>query len=205
MATAGGAIEWLRRITGGVSNETIIGEARAAQHERLTVVFLPNLIDSAPPHPEFCPLGAFLGLNAQTSRGALYRAVLEGLAMQADLILGGMTALPSITAPTTVHLIGGGTRNGLFMDIKAGVYGRPITVVDEPEATALGAALLAGVGAGLWPDLDAAVGSLDRHQHVVQPDPLLVQRYRGFRERIFEESEVALNPLNERLASLASV
>jgi len=203
MATSGGAIEWLRRLTGNPSNEAIIAEARAAETESRSVIFLPNLVDSAPPHPDFCPLGAFLGLTARTSRGALYRAVLEGLATQADLILCGMAALPTLTSPTKIHIIGGGSRNGLFMEIKAAVYGRPITVVDEPEATALGAALLAGVGAGLWPDLDAAVAALDQHQHVVEPEPALIQQYRGLRERIFEESEVILNPLNQKLAALA--
>ena len=100
MATSGGAIEWLRRLTGNASNETMVAEGRAAAFENRSVIFLPNLIDSAPPHPEFCPLGAFLGLNAQTSRGALYRAVLEGLAMQADLIVGGMAALPGLVSPS---------------------------------------------------------------------------------------------------------
>lgn len=204
MATSGGAIEWLRRLTGNASNETMVAEGRAAAFENRSVIFLPNLIDSAPPHPEFCPLGAFLGLNAQTSRGALYRAVLEGLAMQADLIVGGMTALPGLVSPSKIHVIGGGSRNPLFMEIKAAVYGRPISVVDEPEATALGAALLGGVGAGLWPDLDAALAALDRRELVVEPDPVLLQQYRGMRERLFEESEVLLNPLNQKLADIGA-
>ena len=58
-----------------------------------------------------------------------------------------MAALPGVETPREVRLIGGVSRNRLFLSIKANVMGRPITVVEEPEATALGAALLGGIAA----------------------------------------------------------
>jgi xylulokinase len=87
------------------------------------------------------------------------------------------------------------------MQIKADVYGRPITVVDEPEASALGAALLGGVAAGLWPDLDAALADLDRRDHVVEPQREQVERYDALRETVFAALQPALKPLNRALAN----
>jgi xylulokinase len=89
------------------------------------------------------------------------------------------------------------------MQIKADVYGRPVTVVDEPEASALGAALLGGVAAGLWPDLDAALAGLDRRDHVVEPQRGLVERYDALRATVFEPLQPALRPLNRALTSQA--
>ena len=102
--------------------------------------------------------GAFLGLTTATDPGALFRAVLEGLAMEARLSVDAVSALPGVGPPEEIRVIGGGTRNALLLRIKAAVYGRELTVIDAPEATALGAALLGGIAAGVWPNLAARAG-----------------------------------------------
>ncbi|HEY9348298.1 MAG TPA: hypothetical protein VIQ53_23425, partial [Inquilinus sp.] len=76
----------------------------------------------------------------------------------------------------------------------------PVTVVDEPEATALGAALLGGVAAGLWPDLDAALAAIDQRHHTVEPDPGLAERYDALHRSVFERLHATLTPLNHALA-----
>jgi xylulokinase len=76
-------------------------------------------------------------------------------------------------------------------------------VVDEPEATALGAALLGGVGAGVWPNLDSALAALDRRVHVVAPDIALVESYRRVRETVFDRLQSALRPFNQELIKIA--
>jgi ribulose kinase len=68
------------------------------------------------------------------------------------------------------------------MEIKANVFGRPVTIVDEPEPTALGVALLGGVAAGVYPDIETAVSGLDRREYMVEPDPAVAERYYGLRE-----------------------
>ena len=150
--TSGGAMEWARALTGGADQATLIAEAKAVPPGSEGVVFIPHVGNGvSPPNPDLNARGAFLGLTVGTTRGALYRSVLEGLAMQSRMILDDMSRLPGVTPPTgSPRLTGGGSRNPVFMEIKANVFGRPITIVDEPESTALGAALLGGVAAGLY-------------------------------------------------------
>jgi len=77
--------------------------------------------------------------------------------------------------------------------------GRPLTVVDEPEATALGAALLGGVAAGVYRDLDEALTRLDRREHVVEPDGEAMF-YDELRTRVVEQLQPALTGVNRALA-----
>ena len=83
----------------------------------------------------------------------MYRAVLEGLALQSRMMLDGMTVLPGVGEAQTIRLIGGTSRNRLFLSIKASVFARPLLVVEEPEATALGAAMLGGRRGRHLPDV----------------------------------------------------
>lgn len=198
---SGGAIEWFRAATGAAPHEALIGEAAAVAPGSNGVLFLPHLVFSPPPDLDPAGRGAFLGLTPEASRGALYRAVLEGLAMQARLMLDTMAAAPGVGAPRQIRVIGGNSRNALFLAIKAAVFGRPLAVIDEPEATSLGAALLGGIAAGLWPDLDAALARLERREHAVEPDPATVQRYDELYRQLFERFRTHLKPLNDALAA----
>jgi xylulokinase len=198
--SCGGAIEWFRAVAGNPPHATLIAEAGAVPPGSQGVVFLPHLVYGPPPDPDTASRGAFIGLTAHVTRAALYRAVLEGLALQMRVMLEAMAALPGITLPSEIRAIGGNARNPLFMQIKADVYGRPVTVVDEPEASALGAALLGGVAAGLWPDLDAALAALDRRDHVVQPQREQVERYDALRTSVFQPLFATLRATNHALA-----
>ena len=110
---------------------------------------------------------AFLGLCLATGRGALFRAVIEGLAMQARMVLDGMVALTGHGQPREIRVIGGGSRNRLLLSVKANVFAARSSSSTRPKSTALGAALLGGIAAGLFPSLDAALRQLDRRDHVV--------------------------------------
>jgi xylulokinase len=200
--TSGGAMEWARALTGGADQATLIAEAKAAPPGSEGVVFIPHVGNGvSPPNPDPNARGAFLGLTVETTRGALYRAVLEGLAMQSRMILDDMARIPGVTPPTgSPRLTGGGSRNPIFMEIKANVFGRPVTIVDEPESTALGAALLGGVAAGIFPDVETAVSGLERRESVVEPDPRIAERYDQLRETVFEPASGALKPVESALA-----
>lgn len=199
---SGGAVEWARALTGGADQATLIAEATDVPPGSGGVIFLPHVGNGmSPPDPDPNARGTFLGLTTGTSRGALYRALLEGLAMQARLILDDMIRLRSVaSASGPPRLTGGGSRNRLFVEIKANAYGRPVAVVDESESTALGAALLGGVAAGLFPDMESAAAGLDRRDAIVDPDPALVARYDALREVVFAKAGPALKPVEAALA-----
>ena len=122
--------------------------------------------------------------------------------MQTRMILDGLTVLAGIPYPRTVRVIGGGSRNRLYLSIKASVLDRPLVVIDEPEATALGAALLGGVAAGLYPNFNAALAELDRPEHTVEPDRAAADHYAALRTGVFEYVHAAVRPLHHRLADL---
>jgi xylulokinase len=200
--SSGGAMEWLRSILGDPSQETLISDASTVPPGSHGVVFLPHLVNSPPPAPDPSARGAFVGLTPAATPSALYRAVLEGLAMQSRLLLDGMSELTGVPPIRQVRLIGGVTRNQLFVSIKANVLGRPISVLDEPETTALGAALLAGVAAGVYPTFDAAVGGLRLSETLVEPDQDS-GFYDDLRTTVFADLHDRLRPINEQLERLS--
>lgn len=200
---SGGAIEWFRALAGGASHAALIGEGEAIAPGSRGVLFLPHLVYAPPPQPDTAARGAFVGLTAHAPRGALYRAVLEGLAMQAAGLLEAMERLTG-TEAEEIRVIGGNSRNPLFMAIKASAFGRPIRVIDEPEATALGAALLGGVGAGVFRDLDAALAGLVRPTHRVEPEAGATALYDTLRQSVFAPLQARLAPVSRALAAYDS-
>ncbi len=178
--------------------ETLIADAATVPVGSHGVAFLADLGGLSPPEPDPHARGAFVGMTPQTTPAVLYRALLEGLAIQSRMIFDGMAALPGVETPREVRLIGGVSRNRLFLAIKASAMGRPITVVEEPEATALGAALLGGIAAGVFPSLDAALAGLERTEFVVEPDGT-VERYATLRRMVFEGLHARMRPINRSL------
>ncbi|MCB1501667.1 MAG: hypothetical protein KDK07_18095 [Bauldia sp.] len=201
--TSGGAVEWIRSLTGGADQASLIAEASAIPPGSEGVVFVPHVGNGvSPPDPDLKARGAFIGLTLGVSRAGLYRAVLEGLAFQSRLILDDMAGFPGVAPPDgSPRLTGGGSRNPLFVQIKANAFGRPVTVVDESESTALGAALLGGVAAGVFPDVEAAVGGVERSETIVQPEAEVAERYEALRGTVFEKAGHALRPLETGLAA----
>jgi xylulokinase len=198
--SSGGAIEWFRALCGGAAHEALIAEARAVPAGSRGTVFLPHLAYGPPPAPDINARGAFVGLTASADRATLYRAVLEGLSLQARRIAEAIGALTGVGRAREIRVIGGSSRNSLLLSIKASAFGEPILVMDEAEATALGAALLGGVAAGVWPDVDAAVAGLDRRIRIVEPDPAWMEVYASRYERVFVGLQAALKTANNQLA-----
>jgi xylulokinase len=194
---SGGAVEWLRAAAGGDAHAALIAEGQAVASGARGVVFLPHLRPTLTPEPDIAARGVFLGLTPEASRGTLYRAVLEGLAHQSRLIVEAMERLPGVAPASEIRLIGGGARNPLFLAIKADVIGRPLTVMSAIEGSglgsALGAALLGGIAAGVWPDIEAAASRTAAPSSRLAPGPEAA----GFaaRHAVFARLHAALAPV----------
>jgi xylulokinase len=111
-----------------------------------------------------------------------------------------MLGLDGAGSAETIRVVGGGTRNRLALTIKANIFQRPIVVVDEAEVSALGAALLGGLAAGVFPDMEAALAQLDRREHIVEPDAA-AERYAALRTMVFEKVHARLAPINRDLGA----
>jgi xylulokinase len=196
--TSGAAIEWFRRaLASGVERETLIQEA--AKAGPANVVFLPHLSRSLTPFPDTNAKGAFIGLTTATTRGELFRAVLEGLAFEARGALEGMLAMSAGTRIDEIRVIGGNVKNELFMQIKADVFRRPVRVSPVTEAVSFGAALLAGLGSGAYPDAGTALREVEKSGPWIDPDPEAAARYEHLYHDVYRELYHALMPLHHRL------
>jgi xylulokinase len=200
--TSGACIDWFRRaVAGGVAYETLIAEAEATPPGSLGVCFMPHLRLANPPNLDPKSRGAFIGLNADAGRGALFRALLEGLALEIRNALESLQVYSG--APLhTVYATGGGTRNQLLMQIKASVFNQTLHVVSVQDATALGAAVLGGLAAGIYADAPSALAALHFSQTPVEPIPAQVEFYDNLFRQVYQQMYATLRPLNHRLDEL---
>src|SRR6266508_1186166 len=132
--------------------------------------FLPYLSGERSPHADPLARGAFVGLTLTHDRRHLTRAVLEGVAFGLRDGLDLMMAA-GLTAPRQIRASGGGTASPLWRQILADVLGAEIATVNTSEGAAYGAALLAAVGAGWFPTVEAAAGALVTAVPVAEPGP----------------------------------
>ena len=149
---AGAAVQWLRDgLKLFTSAEQVEGLAR--QSAEPGVYFVPALVGLGAPHwvPE--ARGVLFGLTRATTAADLARAALEGVAFQVVDLVEAAEA-DSSAGLRELRVDGGMVRNDLFLQLQTDLLGRPLLRSTQSEATALGAALLAGLTVGIWPDLD---------------------------------------------------
>lgn len=165
MLAAGGSLQWLRNTLCTPERELaaqlqvdpyelMTAEAQQAPPGSEGLIFLPYLTGERTPYPDPHARGVFFGLSLRHEKRHLIRAVLEGVAFGlrdcCDLIAGLGLQMPEVRAS------GGGARSPLWRQIQADVCGRAMSVISVDEGAAFGAALLAGVGAGVYPDVVTA-------------------------------------------------
>jgi sugar (pentulose or hexulose) kinase len=166
------------------------------------ILYFPYLAGSGSPHSDLRVRAAFVGLDAAHSRADLARAVLEGTAYEIEFIRRIAESVINIPVER-ITVSGGGTRNPHWMQIKADVSGCRLEVLDMPEATLLGAALVAGVGCGVYPDHQTASAMVDRpEQTVYLPDPARHKAYSHYYEIGFLALQAPLRATAQELARM---
>lgn len=154
LSAAGGSIEWLRRQFGDqpLSYDEIVRLARDAGPDPTGILYFPYLSGSGAPLPDGSVRAAFIGLDVRHTKGDLVRAALEGTSFASEAIRRAAEEQTGAAIDEMVA-VGGGARNDVWVQIRADVSGCHFTVPAIKEATALGAALTAGLGACLYEDL----------------------------------------------------
>jgi xylulokinase len=176
MLSAAGSLRWFRDAVGG-SYDELVAEAERWPAGTEGLMFLPYLQGERTPHVDPDARGAFAGLSLRHDRGALARAVLEGVAYGLRDSLELLRELG--VRPTVGRVSGGGARSELWLKIVASVLGLPLERTAVEEGAAYGAALLGGVAAGTFADAHEAVEVCVRVRDAVEPDPEL--------QRVYEE------------------
>jgi xylulokinase len=173
--SAASALQWLAGVvnTGGSEAYLDVALAESAAAAGRDVIFLPYLMGRGTPHNDPEARGAFLNLTLATTRGDLFRAVLEGVAFALRDIFERLARLGPV--PGRIHISGGGARSDLWRQIVADVLQR--TVIYSAADSTLGAAIVAAVGLGLHRSFAEAVAAMTRALHESIPRADTTGRY----------------------------
>jgi xylulokinase len=187
MLAAGLSLKWLRdNVMMGLTYQEIADAAATVPPGAEGLFFLPYLAGERTPHMDPHARGGFIGLTLRHGRAHMARAVMEGvvfgmrqgLALMLDL---GVT--PERDVGHGIVASGGATQHPLWLQLQADMFNRPLYRTTTVEAAAVGAALLAGVGVGVYADVADAVSRVVRYADaVVMPDPENVARYASLAE-----------------------
>jgi glycerol kinase len=150
---AGAAVQWLRDGLGIIKKAGDIEKLAAKVKETGEVVFVPALAGLGAPHWRPQARGLFAGIDRSTTSAHLARAVLEGMALQIFELADAMRLDSGRDIPA-FKVDGGAVKNDLLMQYQADILGTPVVRPKNAETTSLGAAFLAGLGAGLWQSPD---------------------------------------------------
>ncbi len=165
MLSAGGSFQWFRNQLGQHEVEEarrkkvdpyqlLIAQADAAPPGSEGLYFLPYLTGERCPHPDPLARGAWVGLTSRTTRGMMIRAVLEGVTYG---MRDALRIMSNMQIPISqIRASGGGARSDFWRQLQADIYKSPIVLTNASEGPAYGVALLAGVGTGVWKNVEEA-------------------------------------------------
>jgi xylulokinase len=177
MLSAAGSLQWLHDALGNPPYEELLAEAEGWEPATEGLLFQPYLQGERTPHADPDARGAFVGLTLRHDRGALTRAVLEGVAYG---LRDSLELLRELGVEAEVGRVsGGGTRSRLWLKIAASVLGLPLERTSADEGAAYGAALLGGVAQGVFADAHEAVDACVRVSDRVEPEPAWQATYEG--------------------------
>ncbi len=171
MLSAAGSLRWFRdMLAPGMEYDSLLAPAADVPANCEGLLFLPYLTGERTPHPDPLARGGFIGLTVRHNRAAMTRSVLEGVAfgLRDSFELIRSAGLKEIRQ---VRVSGGGARSPLWRQILADVFNAELITVNTTEGAAFGAALLAGVGVGIWSGVDSACQATVRPTGVTTPQP----------------------------------
>jgi ribulokinase len=187
--STGSVLSWFKRTLGaGVATDAaarglsvyqlLDEEAAAVPPGAEGLIVLDYFQGNRTPHTDSTARGAIWGLSLQSGRAQIFRALMEGIAYGFEDIL--QTLRTHGFHVERIIASGGATHSPLFMQIYADVCGQPLQITREPEASLLGSAVVAAVGAGLYPDLPTAAQQMVAIEQQFTPDPQRHAEYAFF-------------------------
>ena len=185
MQYAGGSNNWVKNTIckwesmmaeqkGGSAYDYINEQIEESPAGSNGVVFLPYLLGERAPRWNADAKGAWIGLKPENTRGDILRSVLEGVTMNLSICLDILRTKIDISEITVV---GGGAKGAVWRQIMADIYNARILVPTlHEEGSSMGAAVIGGVGAGIYKDF-SAIGKFIQIEHIHEPNPNAMKEY----------------------------
>ncbi len=199
MLSASGGLRWLRDALAPSSSYAALSDLAAGVSRGAEgLLFAPYLTGERNPHPDPLARGGFVGLTLRHGLGHLVRAVMEGVAfgMRDNLELLKTQGVN----PTSIVVSGGAINSPVWSQLLADIMGVPLETVNTTEGAALGAAILASVGAGAYPDVPSACAQIVHRIDRITPDAAGVAVY----NRLYPVFRGVYPALRETFAELAA-
>ena len=146
--------------------------------------------------------GAFLGLTLGTSRQQMLQSIVEGVTHEMKVMVDRLEEL-SDTPVDVIRAFGGPTKSPKWLQLKADINGKKVEALQVEEASALGAAILAGVATGVYDSYEQAIKATIKIKATYQPRPEIHQIYKRQHE-IYKQVVKALKPVNKELYIFSS-
>jgi xylulokinase len=179
MLSAAGSLQWYHdKFARERSFAELVAEAADIPAGSEGLLFLPYLSGERTPHPDPLARGAWIGLTGRHGPAHLTRSILEGVAFGLKDIFCLMKDA-GLASVDQIRLSGGGAKSSLWRQILADVFATELVTVNTTEGAAFGAALLAGVGAGVWSNVDEACAQTVFVSESIVPNAPAVETYRA--------------------------
>jgi xylulokinase len=196
----GASEAWYARETGEDAYDLIIKEAEKVPAGSNGLLFLPYLMGERTPHLDAQARGMWFGLTAAHTRAHLIRAILEGVAFS---LRDSLEIFKELKIPVEqIRSSGGGSRSFFWRQIQSDIYGKEVVTLRESEGSAFGAALLAGVGGGIYSCVEEAAREALQVRECVSPTQENVRLYDRQYE-VYRQLYPAVKGLVHELAALA--
>ena len=202
MLSAAGSLQWYHdQFAPTVALGKLIEQSKNIPAGCEGLFFLPYLTGERTPHADPYARGAFIGLTIRHTRAHLTRAVLEGVAygMRDNFELIKNTLIENNKANSNnaeklqIYLSGGGTKSTLWTQMLANILNKELYLVNTTEGAAYGAALLAGVGVGIWESVQKACQEVIVINQIINPEPSIAADYENLYQK-FRQLYPALKP-----------
>ncbi len=201
MLSAAGSLRWYRdTFAPGQDYDSLLAPAAQVPPGCEGLLFLPYLTGERTPHPDPLARGAFVGLTIRHTQAHLTRAVLEGVAFG---LRDGFELMKTagLTQIDQVRVSGGGAKSLLWRQILADIFNAELVTVNTTEGAAYGAALLAGVGCGIYANTDAACELAVQITGSTTPNSADVEKYKRL-YTVYRELYPALKEISHRLGEV---
>jgi xylulokinase len=209
MLSAGGSFQWFRNNLAAAEvaeakkrkidpYTLLIRQAQQAPPGSESLQFLPYLTGERCPYPDPHARGGWIGITARTTRPMLIRALLEGVTFG---MRDALAIMQSMNIPITqIRASGGGARSQFWRQLQADIYRKPIVTINAAEGPAYGAALLAGVGIGVWSSVEQAATCCIKETRKLNPNRKLADLY----DRSYAVYSKLYGDLKERFAEMGA-